>query len=240
VESDQDNERSETLAMPNLDVRNPPPGMAYAQYEDYLNQEILRANGIALEENALLAALVECTGVLQAAAAHTLGSLGSRAAAPALRQLLDSLDELVQVEAAYALARLGFEEGRRTLERCLGYPVNASIVPSIAAGYLAQLGDPRGFPTVADCFDVEIPAVRIVACKQLAFFLPFHEEGGSDVLGLFWRALSDPEGQVQWQALVQLREVPVAQAKALLERYLTVASDAGLRAAAQDILQHLG
>jgi HEAT repeat protein len=240
METEHDDEENATShQMPDLDVPDPPPGMPYAQHEDYLNQEILRANGIAPDEDALLVALEQTTSVLQAAAAHTLGRLESQAAVPLLRRLLTNADELVQVEAAYALARQGFDDGKDTLERCLGYPVDASIVPSIAAGFLARLGDPRGFETIVRCFDVDIPAVRIVAAKQLTSFLPFHAPGQRDVVGLFRRALNDSSPEVQWQALVQLRDARLPEVKPMLEDYLKTATDPAGRAVAQEISSRL-
>src|SRR4029077_8679818 len=160
----------------------------------------------------LIAALKEQRNVLQAAAAHVLGSLASRTAAPFLKDLLTSSEDLVLVEAAYALARLGIPEGKDALVQCLSYPVDAYIFPAIAAGYLAQMGDSQGFNTVDKCVNAEVPAVRILACKQLYFFLPFHGQRSKDgqlidVYGLFERALNDTEIDVQWQALAQMREI---------------------------------
>src|SRR5215468_2879301 len=92
---------------PNLDIPEPPGNLSYAELEDFRSREILKANGISLTEEGLLSALERTTNILQTAVAHTLGSMSIRAAVPALQGLLTSQDDLVKVEAAYALARLG-------------------------------------------------------------------------------------------------------------------------------------
>jgi len=228
----------------NLNIPNPPDGLAYPEFEDFRHREILKANGISLSEAELSAALKETRNVLQASVAHMLGSLSSRAAIPLLTDLLTSSEDLVKVEAAYALARLEVPEGKEVLEQCLGYPVDAYLFPAIAAGYLAQLGDPQGFNTIVKCFDVDIQAIRILACKQLYFFVRFQgqqdQDGGSiDVYPLFERALKDTDTDVQWQALAQLREIRLPGFKKILESYVETAPDEKLRDVAREILAGL-
>ena len=227
--------------MPNLDIPDPPRDMAYSEFEDFRNREILRANGISLSEAELIHALKENTNIVQAAAVHTLGSLSSRAAISILKKLVASSEDLVKVEAAYALARLGFSEGKEALVKCLDYPVDAYLSPAIAAGYLAQLGDPQGFKTIVRCFDVDIPAIRMLACKQLYFFARFQamqdaDGKTTDLCSLFERALKDSDTDVQWQALVQLRELGSPDCRNILERYVKDASDEKLQEIARGIL----
>jgi HEAT repeat protein len=225
----------------NLNIPNPPSDLSYWEFEDFRNREILKANGISLSEDDLIAALKERRNVLQAAVAHTLGSLSSRPAIPILKDFLASSEDLVKVEAAYALARLGVPEGKEVLVQCLGYPVDAYLFPAIAAGYLAQLGDPQGFNTVVKCFDVDIPAIRMLACKQLYFFVRFQgqqDKDGNpiDVYRLLNRALKDTDTDLQWQALVQLREIRSTISKKILESYAENTQDEKLRDVAREIL----
>jgi hypothetical protein len=188
--------------MPILRVPNPPDELSYAEYEDYRQREILKANGISITEADLLNVLKNERNILQATAAHTLGAMGSVAAIPLFKPLLASMEDLVRVEAAYALARNGVSEGKETLVELLSYPIEAYVFPPIAAGYLAQLGDQQGYQVVVRCLESENPAVRMVGCKQIYFFTKFQ-----DVSPLFERALNDPDTNVQWQASVQLREI---------------------------------
>ena len=188
--------------MPIVRVPNPPSDLSYAEYEDYRQREILKANGISITEADLLNVLNNERNILQATAAHTLGAIGSVTAIPMLKTLLTSMEDLVRVEAAYALARNGVSDGRETLVELLSYPIEAYLFPPIAAGYLAQLGDSQGYDVVVRCLESDNPAVRMVGCKQIYFFAPFH-----DVSPLFERALNDADTNIQWQASVQLRSL---------------------------------
>ena len=230
-----------SLEMPNLDVPNPPSDLTYTDYEDFLNREILNANGITLSEAEIIAALEHSSSIMQAAAAHTLGSLSSQAAATPLKGLLTSSSDLVKVEAAYALARLEISEGRETLINCLDYPLDAYFCPPIAAGYLAKLGDPQGYQTIAGSLDIDNAVIKMAACKQLYFFLPFdgqEDKGGNpiDVFHEFGRALDAPDANIQWQALAQLREIRSPKSVPILERYIENSTDEGLSDVARRIL----
>lgn len=229
--------------MTDLHVPDPPDQLSYADAEDFLNRQILERNGVAMTASALIAALSSGVSVIEAAAAHTLGCLAPEGAIEALRRRLPGAGDLVRVEVAHALARLGAPEGRPALHECLGVPVDAFLCPSIAAGYLARLGDPAGYPVVVRCFDVEITAVRMIACKQIYFFIPFQDQSvGSDkvdALALFDRALRDNDAGVQWQALVQLRELRSPRTRHLLEGFVRRTASEANREAAAEILAAL-
>lgn len=204
-----------------LDTPDPPDELPYADFEDYRARALLEANGIPLATDALIRALDHPESVLRAAAAHALGSRGSAAAIPALERLAAASSDLVRVEAAYALVRLGRDEHRAALTEALDYPVDAYLSPAVAAGDLARLGDPAGFPVIARCLDERNLIVRIIGCKQLIFFVPFHgmrtRDGQRiDVYALFDRALHDPDREVQRVARLQLREVGTEEARRLL------------------------
>ena len=227
-----------------IDTPEPPEGLPYAEVEDFRARELLRVNGIALTPEALVLTLADDEEALQSAAAHTLGSLGSRAAIPALAKLASASDDVAKVEAAYALARLGADDGREILRQCLTYPVGAYLSPSMAAGYLAQLDDPEGFSVVVRCLEVDNVIVRVVACKQLFFFAPFHGALTSDgdpidVFVQFERALGDPYRDVQWATLVQLRELRAQESRRILEDYARGPADEYQREVAQGILNGL-
>jgi HEAT repeat protein len=230
--------------MPKLDIPNPPSNLSYVEFADFQNREILKVNGIQLSEAALVTAVGETTNILQAAAAHVIGTLPSLTvnARAALTMLLEDSNDTVRVEAAYALARHGVSAGTEALLTGIDYPLKASVSPLTAAGYLAALGNPRGFPVIVEGLDSNLAAVRSVASKQLYFFAPFHgsqvQEGKTiDVVRQFERALEDPDNGIQWQALVQLREVALPGFPEFLESYIRNTTDPGLRNLAEAIVQ---
>jgi len=208
----------------NLTVPNPPDSVKYPDLEDWRHKKLLEMNGVALQEDAVTRILTDGAEVLQVSAAHTAGSMKFASAVPALERLAGEQDDLIQVESAYALVRLGKTQARETLEKCLAYPLNAYLCPPVAAGYLARLDDAQGFPIIVAGQQQELSTIRMMSCKQLYFFMPFHgsrdDKGQTrDVLAQFERALQDPEQDIQWQAMTQLREIQSPEAHALLERY---------------------
>ena len=225
---------------PTLQVPSLPEGIPYPETEDHRSRELLRANGIGLSCPELAEALHADLEVLAAAAAHTLGVDGCTDAIADLRTVARGRRDLVRAEAAYSLARLGGADGEAALRECLELPPDAYVGAPIAAGYLARLGDPAGFETVERALAVPLVPMRVLACKQLWFFVPFHEPGALDVFAAFERALDDPDPGVGWQALAQLRELDHPEARSLLERYARDGADEGLRAAAQRALDRAG
>ncbi|GAC1369464.1 MAG: hypothetical protein NVSMB32_14270 [Actinomycetota bacterium] len=228
---------------PSMEVPDPPQDMAPQAQDDFRSVALLAANGVAATQADLIAALAAQTGVLLHAAAHASGSCHIPAAVPLLRAVAMGSDDQAAVEAAYALVRLGHNDGRDGLHAALQRPLGAYLSPVLAAGYLAQLGDPSGFAVVREGLASEFLATRMLACKQLLSFMPFHghiEEAGEplDVLGLFRRALHDPEPSVQGQALAQLRSVGPS-ALPLVEHYLSGVQDHYLRQLAQGIAANL-
>jgi hypothetical protein len=189
---------------PNLDLPSPPPDLPYERYEDWRSTTLLAINGIHADEASLLTALDTQANVLLSAAAHTAGSTGARAAIPRLREVAKGEDDYAAAEAAYALARLGDEDGARMLRAAATQPAGALLGPVLAAGYLAQLGDPAGFEVVATALESSLLATRMLACKQLYFFAPFD---AVDARALLERALSDPEETVRRQARAELDEL---------------------------------
>jgi hypothetical protein len=188
---------------PNLDVPDPPPGTPYEDFEDYRTREILRANGIVPEEAGVLNTLTTRDGPLQAAAAHTAGSLRLESAVEPLSSLLGAVDHLVATEAAYALARIGKEAGRTRLLAALDGNTEVDLAPAVAAGYLVQLGDAAGEDVVRRSLGSGLDPVRMTACKQLYHFARFL--GLSTTAGMFRQALADSSENIRWQAEVQLR-----------------------------------
>jgi hypothetical protein len=213
-----------------LEVPNPPAGTRYEDYEDFRSAELLRANGIEPDVAGVLDALQSRTGVLLAAAAHTAGARGFGAALPTLEGLRGAADDTVAVEAAYALIRLGVEDGHATLQDLLrsGGPLDLGRLR--AAGYLAATGDPSGYQAIADGLHSEHMVIRMTACKQLYAFVPLDGTAGAsgehvDAGALFRTALADSDADVRWQALAQVRALATQPA-----------SDESVRRLAEQIL----
>ena len=189
---------------PNTDLPSPPPDLPYERYEDWYSVELLAVNGIPATEEALLEALRTQENILLSAAAHACGSMGLHSAVPRLREVARGPDDYAGVEAAYALALLGEEDGAELLREALERPLAAYLSPVLAAGYVARLDDPSGFPVVLAGLESEFLATKMLACKQLYFFARFDSVNAVAALE---RAAEDPDPSVQRQARVQLREL---------------------------------
>lgn len=227
-----------------LDVSDPPNDLSYVDFEDYYAIELLKVNNIEVSEQSLITELNNRETVLQGASAHALGNMGSTAAIQELKQLCTISEDLVKVEAAYALARIGVSEYRNTLKECLNYPVHAYLGPSIAAGDLARLGDSIGFPVLSKCFQINNLIIRAIACKQIILFLPFQNTltgNGQkvDAYALFEQALHDSHPEVQRIALVQMRELRTPKIRNLLKNYLLTTADEYLKNIARNLLKQM-
>jgi len=246
-----------------LETPDPPDDLAYADFEDYRARALLDVNGVGTAVPELIETLDHADAVLRGAAAHALGALGAPGALgargpgrttderiplaepligegpiEALRRLAKTADDLVQVEAAYALVRLGVDEGRDVLRAALERPTHAYLSPAVAAGDLARLGDPTGFDVVVRCIADDNLIVKTLGCKQLLFFVPLdgHERSDGadsvDVFSQFRLALVDDSPEIQHLALLQLSEIP-EQAKSLLQDYLSADGSAWKQLASQ-------
>jgi len=219
-------EDSEAPLLPSLEdlvVPRRPIGVTYATGDDYDAEALLKANGISLEADQLIALLVVDFGIFQAAAARVLGARNERAAIEQLHMLAadDFFEETARVQASYALSRMGQIAGHGQLVEILNYPVEASPAPLQAAAALATLGDPQGFSLVRDTLDSSSTLNAMVACKQLYAFVPLHgyplAEGNQvDVYRAYSRALLRKEPNITGEALAQLEELNSPEARALI------------------------
>lgn len=191
-----------------------PTGVAYAEVEDRRARDLLEANGVPLEPEAIVKALDSGIEVIQGAAAHVAGELGLREAVPKLRAIAATPDDTVRAEAGFALARMDEDGGREALAECIQLPVEAYLSAGTAAGFLARLGDPSGFPNVERALASANQIIRMVGVKQLYFFAGLE---GVDPFPLFERALADDDPGIRSTALAQLRELDDPRAKRLVE-----------------------
>lgn len=193
-------------------------GLSYEEADDARAEELLDGNGIATTKDGLVEVLTGGgSGVLRGAAARTLGARGEMTAVDELLDVARSSDDLLRAEAAFATARMGVAEGLHLLKKCLPAPVATSLGAPTAAGFLARLGDPSGWPVVQAALREANFLIRIVGAKQLLYFMPF-DGPSADVYGAFAHALADEEPDVAAVAAIQLRQLDDPRAKELLSR----------------------
>ncbi len=181
------------LSLERLVLPEPRSGVPFADAEDVHAEDILTANGVPLTPDGLQLALDSGLELLQAAAARVAAARSERAAVDSLRPLATGGGDTSRAAAAYALARLGEPDGVDALIACLDLPIEAYVAPSQAAGFLARLGDQRGFDVVERAMRSSNELVRAVATKQLPFF-------GAQGRPLLQAALSDSDPEIARQA----------------------------------------
>lgn len=195
-----------------LDTPDPPPDLLFAAFDDYRARALLAANGFGTSTAELRRVLGSTSSVLQGAAAHTAGSAGLTDLVPDVRVLEAESEDLVRVEAAYALVRLGEEDQAATLREALDQPVATHLGPPVAAGDLARWGDPVGFPVLEACLAEGNLIARVGGCKQLIHFVPFQGRELADgtvvdAIGLLERTTRDTDPEVARIARLQWDEV---------------------------------
>jgi HEAT repeat protein len=227
-----------------LTTPDPPDDVSFADMEDFRAEKLLEANGIEPTEEGVLAVLRDDSSVFQGTAAHVAGSKGMKATIPDLQRLAASRGDLAKVEAAYALALFGLDDGRKALVDCLRLPVAGHLAPLLAAGFLARLGDPQGFDAIVQGIQSDNAITRNVACKQLYYFTPYQGSPGKDgrpmnVMALFETALKNGNADMRWMALMQLRELRMPEARPMLETFASATDEPRMRDYATLILESL-
>jgi HEAT repeat protein len=215
-----------TRSLDDLVAPRRPAGVPSAVGEDHDAEALLTANGHATDTEALVELLDSGLGIFQAAAARLLGARQERSATDALERIARDpvIEETARAQAAYALARMGRDEGRNLLVELLQMSPEASPAPLQAAAALAQLGDPRGFPVVRTALDSSNRVTAMIACKQLHAFVPLDgrplpDGGRVDVFEGFRRALTRPEANIVGEARAQLAEIGTDRARAILDEH---------------------
>lgn len=181
------------LSLEDLAIPEPRADVPMADAEDVHAEDILTANGVPLNAGGLQLALDSGIELLQAAAARVAGAHGERAVIDSLRDRVAGSGDTDRAAAAYALARLGEDQGVEALIACLDLPIEAYVAPVQAAGSLARLGDTRGLGVVERALGSSNEIVRAVATKQLGFF-------GEQGRPLLERALGDDDPEIVRQA----------------------------------------
>jgi HEAT repeat protein len=225
-DSHQKPSRPPTRQLSDLVVPIRPEGVSYENGEDYDAQALLTANSYDLETSQLVSLLRSDLGIFQAAAARLLGLKGVHTATRALKRLAkdSTAEETARVQAAFALARLRVPGAIELLASLLDLDPDISPAPLQAAGALARLGDPRGFPIIRQALASPNRVVAMVACKQLYAFVQLDGQllpggGKVEIFETFRKALERQEANITGEARVQLAELDTEQARTLLNAY---------------------
>jgi hypothetical protein len=221
-------ERPPATSLADLVVPRRPAGVPYADGEDYDAQALLTVNGYAAETEILIGLLDSDLGILQAAAARTLGARGERATIGALERIAKDVrvEETVRMQAAFALARMDVAGATDMLVRLLDLSPEASPAPLQAAGALARLGDPRGFEVVRTALDSANPVTAMVACKQIFAFAaldgrPLPAGGRVDAFGAISCALARSEPNIVAEGRAQVEALGMEQARKIVTAHRT-------------------
>jgi HEAT repeat protein len=167
---------------------------------------ILSGAGIPLTVEGIIEALQNPALDIRAGAAVIVGRSNMNQAIPFLKRLSGD-DPLVQVEAAMSLALLQEGSGIPALIDLLDGDILTGA-PITAAGYLADLGDPRGFPVILKALNSEFTGNRLIAAVKIKYFLQYHNQmiNGvkTDLFPIIKTALSDPDPKVRRELLYKL------------------------------------
>ena len=149
----------------------------------------------------------------------------------------------VAIEAAMSLVLRGDRE--RGHKRLLRAAVNPDPFADAykAAFFLAQLGDPSGWPAMVKSLSSDIAHFRLMALRHLAGFLPHEAKTVGDatinVRTRLLAALADPDPLVRQEMPFYLEEAAVPNLRAVLAPVAKGDTDASVRNAAEIVLNRL-
>lgn len=202
---------------------------------------ILTGAGVPLTPEGLIAALQNPILHIRTGAAILLGRNSEAAAIPYLKSLLKD-DLTVRVEAAMSLTLLKDNSGIPVLIEILDGDVLTGA-PVTAAGYLADLGDPRGYRVVLNELGSRFTGNRLMAAAALKSFLQYHGKviNGQkvDLFPVLKKAFNDPETTVRFEILYKLAKLNDPRVPALLSEISRSDSDESVRQIAKKLLSSI-
>jgi hypothetical protein len=198
-----------------------PLDLAYSEWGAHRSQELLTANGFGENPAEWRRAAGHSSGFIRGTAFYLLVQQLDPADESLFRQGLADFDQTVQSLSAFALVRLGDSTAAATLQHIAQLDAEAILSAPLAAGLLAELGDPSGIKTMKMALSSELGYVRLNAVQYLPSFVPLHglEDGSGqtiDVWDLYCQAMKDVDIQVKATAEMQLQELNSAEALELL------------------------
>jgi hypothetical protein len=172
---------------------------------------------------------------------------GAAALTAALRDVVgarpvDRLGDLewAYVEAAFSLALRGDRDAAHAALTPLIAPDASRGYGYLAAFYLAQLGDPAGYPALLAALRSPTAHTRLMALRHLIAFAPYDGQrvgaGVVDLRAALLARLRDHDPYVRVEAPYYLAEAGAPDLAALLEPVAAADPDEAVRAAAQSAL----
>lgn len=151
-----------------------------------------------------------------------------------------SADAGVQIETAMSLVLRGRRERGQGVLQTLLRDKNPLGDQYKAAFYLAQMGDPGGYPALVSTLHSEIPHYRLMALRHTIAFLPYQGQtiDGQvvDVKQLLVERLGDSDELVRSEVPFYLEELGVPDLRTILEPIANQDPSNTVRMAAQMVL----
>lgn len=171
---------------------------------------------VPLEAPALVHALAtHADPLIRGLAADALGLQGEQSAeAPLLRALQDDPERSVREAAALALARLGNGTGLAALKEFMSSS-NSPVRQLTMAAQLAELGEPAGFPLIAEAAGARQDSMRSLAAQFLPAFVALEglvDDQGRPPTDIFLSLAKDESSGIR---LAVVRALPAAVSKGL-------------------------
>lgn len=153
----------------------------------------------------------------------------------------------VEAQMSSVLLGLGVEGAQHGLDQAkhgLDQAIRAdSSANWLAVYYLAQLGDPSGWPALCRLLEAPDGFTRLMAARHLVGFLPFDGQviGGSqvDVVGGIKALLDDEDARVAVEVAALLAEADPGEAARFLPDVVQASKHPEVGAAADDVLRQL-
>jgi HEAT repeat protein len=138
-----------------------------------------------------------------------------------LEEVVDRSEHDVVIEAAMSLALRGQADRARPILRAQLTSPDPLGNQYKAAFYLAQFGDPSGYPALVTTLHSDIPHYRLMALRHAVAFAPYdgQEVGGTrvDVRRLLVERLGDADELVRCEVPFYLEELGVRDLRSVLE-----------------------
>jgi HEAT repeat protein len=198
---------------------------ALDEKDDSVLEAVVRGLGKLEEKSAVdpLVALSRRGGPIGRAAYEALGEIGDKKALPILRTGLQAEKTLDKIPAAYAMARIGDEEGQNLLESFMEPGPEGDKPALLAAYYLVKLNKESGLDFLTMMLGADHNPAQVLAVEALGkagnpkAILPLAEALQSEEAALrlaVARALGRLGGSRAAYALKQVKNDPNAEVRA--------------------------
>lgn len=148
------------------------------------------------------------------------------------------------VEMAMSLALRGeVETAREALQQVVTKKVTAAGYVDLAAFYLAQLGDPSGYPAILEALSSNNEFNRLMATRHLIGFQPYDGQlvGGHkvDIKAAFIKQLDDVNDYVQSEVPFLMAEAEIEGLREILQNFCEKNISERASEAANDVIASL-